>query len=67
MGVEAASVFVLVCNEYTRYDSFVCLCIQEVHSLVYAFGCARPELSQVVGMVCKHMHDPCEGYWVLVS
>ena len=38
-----------------------------VGSLMYAIVCTRPDLSQVVSMVSRYMHDPEEGHWEAVK
>jgi len=32
-----------------------------VDSLVYDMMCRRPDLSQVISMISRYMHDPCRG------
>ncbi|KAG8502451.1 hypothetical protein CXB51_000402 [Gossypium anomalum] len=38
-----------------------------VGSLMYAMVCTRPEISQVVGVVSRYMHDPGKGHWQAVK
>ena len=37
-----------------------------VGSLMHALMCTRPDLSQVVSMVSRYMHDPNKGHWKAV-
>ena len=32
-----------------------------VDSLMYAMMCRTPDLSQVISMISRYMHDPCRG------
>jgi len=38
-----------------------------VGSLMYAIVCTRPDLSQVISMVSRYMHDPGRGHWEAVK
>ena len=38
-----------------------------VGSLMYAMVCTRPDISQVVGVVSRYMHDPGKGHWKAVK
>jgi len=38
-----------------------------VSSLMYAMMCIRPDLSHVVSMISRYMHDPTRGHWELVK
>jgi len=38
-----------------------------VGSLMYAMVYTRPDLSQVVSMINRYMHDPGRGYWEAVK
>ena len=38
-----------------------------VGSLMNAMVCTRPDLSQVVSMVSRYMHDPGQGHWEAVK
>jgi len=38
-----------------------------IGSLMYAMECTRADLSQVVSMVNKYMHDPGRGHWEAVK
>ena len=38
-----------------------------VGSLIYAIVCTRPDLSQVVSMVSRYMHDPNRSHWETVK
>ena len=35
--------------------------------LIYAVVCTRLNLSQVISMVSRHMHDPSRGHWEVVK
>ena len=37
-----------------------------VGSLMYAMVCTRPDISQVVSVVSRYMHDPGKGHWQAV-
>ena len=41
------------------YASTIC-------SLMYAMVCMRPDLSQVVSMVSRYIHDPGKDHWEAV-
>ena len=34
-----------------------------VGSLMYAMVCTRPDISHVVGIVSRYMHNPSQGHW----
>ena len=34
-----------------------------VGSLMYAMVCTRPDISHVVGIVSRYMHNPSKGHW----
>ena len=34
-----------------------------IGSLMYAMVCTRPDISQVVGVVSRYMHDPDKEHW----
>ncbi|KAE8708400.1 putative sphingolipid transporter spinster-like protein 2-like [Hibiscus syriacus] len=38
-----------------------------VGSLMYAMVCTRPDISQVVGVVSRYMHDPGKEHWQAVK
>ncbi|GJR75320.1 hypothetical protein Tco_0087685 [Tanacetum coccineum] len=38
-----------------------------VGSLMYAMICTRPDISHVVGMVSKYMHNPGKGHWQAIK
>ncbi|XP_042021030.1 secreted RxLR effector protein 161-like [Salvia splendens] len=38
-----------------------------VGSLMYAMVCTRSDISQVVGIVSRYMHDPGKGHWQAVK
>ncbi|GKB35118.1 hypothetical protein Tco_0880060 [Tanacetum coccineum] len=38
-----------------------------VGSLMYAMICTRPDISHVVGMVSRFMHNPGKGHWQAVK
>ena len=38
-----------------------------VGNLMYAMVCMRSDLSQVVSMVSRYMHDPDRGHWEAVK
>jgi len=38
-----------------------------VGSLMYAMVCTRPDLSQVISMVSRYMHDPKKRHWEAVK
>jgi len=38
-----------------------------VGSLMYAIVCTKPDLSQVVSMISKYMHDSGKGHWAVVK
>ncbi|GJR03668.1 retrovirus-related pol polyprotein from transposon TNT 1-94 [Tanacetum coccineum] len=38
-----------------------------VGSLMYAMICTRPDISHVVGMVSRYMHNPGKGHWQAVK
>ena len=38
-----------------------------VGSLMYAMVCTRPDLSQVVSMISRYMHDPSRGHWEAIK
>ena len=38
-----------------------------VGSLMYAMVCTRPDISHVVRVVNKYMHDPGKGHWQVVN
>ena len=38
-----------------------------VGSLMYAMVCTRPDISQAVGVVSRHMHDPGKEHWQAVK
>jgi len=38
-----------------------------VHSLMYAMVCLRHDLSQVVSIVSRYMHDPGRDHWEAVK
>jgi len=41
--------------------------VSTVGSLMYAMVCIRPDLSQVISMVSRYIHDPDRGHWVTVK
>ena len=38
-----------------------------VGSLMYAMVCTRPDISQVVGVVSRYMHDPGKEHWQAIK
>ena len=38
-----------------------------VGSLMYAMVCTRPDISHVVGIVSRYMHNPGKGHWQAVK
>ena len=38
-----------------------------IGSLMYVIVCKRSDLSQVVSMISRYMHDPRKGYWVAIK
>ena len=38
-----------------------------VGSLMYTMVCTRPDISYVVGIVSKYMHNPSKGHWQAVK
>ena len=44
-------------REYTTHIPYASV----VGNLIYAMVCMRPDLSQVVSMVSRYMHDPGRG------
>ena len=38
-----------------------------VGSLIYAIVCIRPDLSQVISMISRYIHDPGRGHWEVVK
>ncbi|KAG8480138.1 hypothetical protein CXB51_024910 [Gossypium anomalum] len=38
-----------------------------VGSLMYAMACTRPDISQVVSIVSRYMHNPRKGHWQAVK
>ena len=45
--------------KYMAYVPYASL----VGNLMYAMVCTRPDMSQVVSMVSRYMHDPGKGHW----
>nr|GEV28277.1 retrovirus-related Pol polyprotein from transposon TNT 1-94 [Tanacetum cinerariifolium] len=41
--------------------------VNAVGSLMYAMICTRPNISHVVGMVSRYMHNPGKGHWQAVK
>ena len=52
----------LCIDEKCEYMAHVLL-VSLVGSLMYAMVCTRPDISQVVSMVSRYMHDPRKGHW----
>ena len=46
-------------REYMTHVSYASV----VGSLIYAMVCTRPDLSQVVSIVSRYMHDSGKGHW----
>jgi len=38
-----------------------------VGSLMYAMVCTKPDLSQVISMISRYMHDPGKGHWEAIK
>jgi len=49
--------------EYMTHVSYV----SAVGSLMYVMMCTKLDLSQVVSMVSRYMHDPSRGHWEAVK
>ena len=39
----------------------------DVGSLMHAMVCTRPNFSQAVSIISRHMHDPSKGHWEAVK
>ena len=50
-------------REYMTHISYA----SAVGSLMYTMAYTRPDLSQVVSMVSRYMHDPGRGHWKAVK
>ena len=50
---------IVVKREYISHIPYV----NAVGSLMHAMVCMRSDLSQVVSMVSRYMHDPDRGHW----
>ena len=50
-------------GEYISHISYV----NAVGSLMHAMVCMRPDLSPVVSMVSRYMHDPGRSHWEAVK
>jgi len=50
-------------REYMSYIPYA----SAVGSLMYAMLYTRPDLSQIISIVSRYMHDPCKGHWEAVK
>ena len=50
-------------REYMLQDSY----LNAVGSLIYAMICTRLDISHVVGIVSRYMHNPSQGHWQAVK
>ena len=48
-------------------EYMTCVPYAAVGSLMYAMVRTRPDLSQVVSMISRYMHDPGRGHWEAVK